>query len=799
MVLPSKAVSYDEGSEDARSGYRSETSATESLLKDPATAFVKHSSGQLGEQVTPHTMDYRVDRAHIELIQQVQHELRTPVHGMLGMLDSLRSELRELYFEDRHKRNSILVQMESLIGLGERLQHVLDDFKDFATETIAARDAEQNHNLVPEEPVDLGELLDEVAAKAWAAQVRQIRAEGGEDARLPPPPELILQTETSLRGWKTVVSTDLIKRLAHKLISNALRFTTEGFVEISLAPAIASPRDEDVENQLDAEEPPKASKNFIELVIEDSGEGMTEEFLSDHLFEPFVKADAFKSGAGLSMTLCSSLVRNMGGAMHVSSDKGRGTIVNVKIPVETLPETIINPAPPSQSDQLIYLYGFEGYGLQRLAQVISAQLATFGNLYCTSHIEDADYLLLPEEACLEVEGGIEAILAKTKPGVKIGVLQAHEDAGIEYAAFKNGSRRPTFVTRKPFGPRCFANLLRLAEQSGAQDTRTKGETVRDSHGHLGYTAPVDPNEPDSVLPEGAGTPIASGSPDKEKASADLKTDHLESVADAEEGLIRRGSSLPSGDKLADLVVSPKALDEVLRAPQPPPKMQHPQSASVVGDLMASSSVEDARDFSVLCCEDNPLNMRILTQMLKQSKIEFHQAVDGEEAVKQFKKHLPAVTLLDINMPKMMGFEACEEMRRFVSEELGEKGKGRTFKIIAVTALSDDFHRSRGFECGMDEWYSKPLKMAQLRKELKEWKKEFDDRMAESTPPLPCAPSPVTSSSTSPKREHRARASTLPSPPLSGTLKEDWSSLVNAEITPKMKSVALTADDSKVTR
>lgn len=63
-------------------------------------------------------------------------------------------------------------------------------------------------------------------------------------------------------------------------------------------------------------------------------------------------------------------------------------------------------------------------------------------------------------------------------------------------------------------------------------------------------------------------------------------------------------------------------------------------------------------------------MRILTTMLRQSTIEFHEAVDGVEAVEQFKKHLPAVTLLDINMPRMMGFEACELMRKHVKEEFG---------------------------------------------------------------------------------------------------------------------------------
>lgn len=121
-------------------------------------------------------------------------------------------------------------------------------------------------------------------------------------------------------------------------------------------------------------------------------------------------------------------------------------------------------------------------------------------------------------------------------------------------------------------------------------------------------------------------------------------------------------------------------------------------------------------------------------MLRQSKIEFHEAVDGVEAVEQFKKHLPAVTLLDINMPRMMGFEACELMRKHVKEEFGENegegGKGK-YKIVAVTALSDKYHQQKGLECGMEAWFTKPLQMRQLKADLAEWKKAFEDAMGES--------------------------------------------------------------------
>ena len=127
------------------------------------------------------------------------------------------------------------------------------------------------------------------------------------------------------------------------------------------------------------------------------------------------------------------------------------------------------------------------------------------------------------------------------------------------------------MTRKPFGPRCFANLLRLAEQEGEEDTRTASETVRHEHGHLGYTAPIDPENPDEVLPEGSGTPLAkraelartSSDSDKQEENKDLLPRRMSLVAEQEKRNCDQGSSLPNGEKLADLVVSPHAMDEFI--------------------------------------------------------------------------------------------------------------------------------------------------------------------------------------------------------------------------------------------
>ncbi|KDN43901.1 hypothetical protein K437DRAFT_295010 [Tilletiaria anomala UBC 951] len=724
----------------------------------------------------------------------------------------------------------------------------------------------ESKDAILDEPVNFGTLLDEVACEAWNQQVRALRAEDA-DARLPPPPELILQIDTSLRHVKSVVSVTTVKKLMHKLISNSLRFTKEGYVEVSVMPGIAG------EDTLDAAQaetdryaeaalasealrsptPPAIRNDLISIVVEDTGEGMTSTFMQENLFMPFQKANRFKAGAGLSMTLCASLVRKLRGRMHIASDAGRGTIVTVTIPVVHHYNTDISPGqelPPSNVDRLVYLYGFEGMGMQRLAQAITAQLATFGNFYCTTSIKDCDYILLPEEKCIQTDAGVEAVLAQCRPGVKIGVLQAHEDVGIERAASLNRSEPPVFVTRKPFGPKAFEALLgaySLSQLSKAIDGEVSGALagVKANNGkcesscsegdyfsaqslsekqHLkenkdeiqGYSASVGRMDGQALV----GSETSGDGEDEEGKQKTVEE------RTANERLFKAAKKSSRGI-LPDLLFAPSTMDAILRAPQArapllplrrkfgstgqqdsesgrsplssafpifagsmksimeglahmhqkiiSPNLQaSPDTAADASteenqgsnarpskpgealrrtatktvaaavppaaacDTVRKQAEEEASAFSVLCVEDNPLNMRVMTQMLKQSRILQFSATDGVEAVELFKEVRPSVVLLDINMPRMDGFEACEEMRRFEREEV-EQDKLLAFsptrrvasRIVAVTALSDDFHQQKGLSVGMDDWLTKPIKMNTIKKDLAVWKEEWEQALEKS--------------------------------------------------------------------
>lgn len=328
----------------------------------------------------------------------------------------------------------------------------------------------------------------------------------------------------------------------------------------------------------------------------------------------------------------------------------------------------------SSPNELVYFFRFNNVGLQRLAGSIASQLATFGNLYTTTKVNEADYILLPEEVCYgDDNDALEKLLDQAKQGVKIGVLQAHRDAKIELIAKKNGSPPPVFVTRKPFGPRSFSRLIQLAnkEESSTHDFGSSGRLSQEDN--LGARQLYQNDD-------------EIGNKKNTKKS-DKEDNHT-----------------------IDLIFSTNTSDEILRGTPPAARLLRPLSNSSPTEKRQK---EVPPTFSALCVEDNALNMRILTRVLSQCDIPFCMAVDGQEAVEQFKEQQPTLILLDINMPKMNGYDACKEMRRI------EEQKKRASYIIAITALSDDFSKNRGIEeCGMDEWLSKPLDILKFKEKIK---------------------------------------------------------------------------------
>lgn len=129
--------------------------------------------------------------------------------------------------------------------------------------------------------------------------------------------------------------------------------------------------------------------------------------------------------------------------------------------------------------------------------------------------------------------------------------------------------------------------------------------------------------------------------------------------------------------------------------------------------ISSRSIPKGR--RVLLAEDNELNMEIAVEILQMMGIEADWVGDGEAAVKRFEAAAPGtyhMILMDIQMPKMNGYEATRAIRK------SHKPQGRTIPIVAMTADAFKRDESSAKAAGMDEFLTKPISIERLSQTLK---------------------------------------------------------------------------------
>lgn len=108
---------------------------------------------------------------------------------------------------------------------------------------------------------------------------------------------------------------------------------------------------------------------------------------------------------------------------------------------------------------------------------------------------------------------------------------------------------------------------------------------------------------------------------------------------------------------------------------------------------------------ILCVDDEPLNLKVLSKMLVSNDYEVVKAEDGEAALKVIEENTVDLVLLDVMMPKLDGFEVC---RRIKGDE-----RLRNIPVIMVTALSAKEERIKGIEAGAEDFISKPIDQGEV--------------------------------------------------------------------------------------
>jgi CheY-like chemotaxis protein len=138
----------------------------------------------------------------------------------------------------------------------------------------------------------------------------------------------------------------------------------------------------------------------------------------------------------------------------------------------------------------------------------------------------------------------------------------------------------------------------------------------------------------------------------------------------------------------------------------------PAAPSAEADLITRHSLTEAGTrYKILLAEDNVINQKLAVRILENRGHRVTVAGDGEEALAAIEKDLFDVVLMDIQMPKLDGFQVTKEIR------FRERATGDRLPIVAMTAHAMSGDREKCLETGMDDYASKPLKPLDLLKTI----------------------------------------------------------------------------------
>jgi DNA-binding response OmpR family regulator len=111
---------------------------------------------------------------------------------------------------------------------------------------------------------------------------------------------------------------------------------------------------------------------------------------------------------------------------------------------------------------------------------------------------------------------------------------------------------------------------------------------------------------------------------------------------------------------------------------------------------------------ILIVEDDPTVCLVLNHLLTSSGYRVIECHDGVEAIAHVSREEPALILLDVQMPRMDGWETLTELRR----------RGCRVPVLMLTAAGDVPARVKGLEAGADDYIGKPCETVELLARVK---------------------------------------------------------------------------------
>ncbi|MBF0435378.1 MAG: response regulator [Magnetococcales bacterium] len=518
------------------------------------------------------------NRAKGQFLANMSHEIRTPMNAIIGfsnlaMQTDMSPRLRDYLTKITNSSRSLL--------------RIINDILDFSKIEAGKLELEMSHFLVR----DIFDHLSDM----FQAQVTEKQL------------ELVMCMSDECR-YELFGDPLRLEQVLMNFVSNALKFTRKGEIEIQVKTLRESANDCE-----------------LEFIIRDTGIGMDDEQIA-RLFQPFSQADSSTTrkfgGTGLGLSICLKLVEMMGGKIWVASKPGQGSVFHFTALLQRrLGTEMVDMITPDDMQLLrvlvvddndtarrafintLTMFGFTASGAisGEVAQTMVAQAKEQGNPY---QLILVDWVM---------------------PGMN-GL-----DAAMHIKATETNKAPPKFLLMVPYG---------------------REEEIKDQ---------LDVFEVDGVI--------------SKPVNCSLLFDAIMNVFGRSVAKACRQS-----DDFSDLAAIAKRIG-------------------------------GAR---ILLVEDNAINRQVAEGFLESVGILVETAWDGMEAVQRVQElgvELDLV-LMDVQMPRMDGFEAAQQIRN----KLGLL----ELPIIAMTAHSMAGDREKCLNAGMNDHVAKPVEKTIFYDKLCQW-------------------------------------------------------------------------------
>ena len=588
------------------------------------------------------------NKSKSEFLAKMSHEIRTPMNGILGMTEVLLNST--LSKKQRSYANTVYKSGASLMG-------ILNDILDFSK-------IEAGKMELDPIPFDL-----EVAVTDVITLMEQTARDKNLDCKVDYKQSLPKQF---------IGDEGRIRQVITNLISNAIKFTEEGFVAI----------------EVDGIESFGSEKVQLKITIKDTGIGITDD-QADKIFDGFTQAEGSTTrrfgGTGLGLTISQQLVQAMDGKIGVDSEIGRGSEFWIEL------ELPLAKRETERGD----------------TNAIANSTATVAK-QAKPKIEASTLAPVPqqkiERAQPKLQKNIKALIVDSSDNSLKKMRKICADNNIDVICKKNASDT-TSTLRNAYeaGDPYDVVILdyHLPGTNGAAIAKSIYQDTSVGNLKVILISKMDITHYAPRLCKIGITSVLT----KPVNDADLMESILTALSNRNITALKSMSQAPTVAKVNQASSLPSSNDSSRQSILPENKLSFEDA------LTEKALMERRGRLTVLIVDDNRTNRVVLSNFVDTDRFDVVTAENGKEAWKLSKKTRFDMIFMDISMPVMDGVKATLLIRE------DEDNPNYETPIIACTAHALKGDRSRFTAVGMNDYISKPIQKFALDKITEKWSKK----------------------------------------------------------------------------